>query len=300
MMRSICCRSDGRNGKAAGARLVQAGHEVHGMTRTEGSRSFCVSWVRCRSSQTRWTPSRWRRRWAGLAGGGDPPADGDRAARPAPFRPVFGSLTGCGPGDRPSVVRQPGRGRNPVCRAKLFGAYDRTGGPVKCEADPFGTAPAKGMRERWGDPPRRGGCARCAVDAGSGVALRRFLRPGHLDRARRRADGGRPQAQVPVVGDGAGSGRSSISPTPPTPQWRRSSAAAAACTTSSTTTPHPSRYGCRSSPTGWCAQPAAGAALRRPAVHRRGRRRDDDGAARCLQRQGQAGARLEPGPPQLA
>ena len=59
-----------------------------------------------------------------------------------------------------------------------YGAYVRTGGPVKSEEDPFNPTPARERRETLPDPPSGGGGPRCAVDRGDRAALRRVLRAG--------------------------------------------------------------------------------------------------------------------------
>ena len=128
-----------------------------------------------------------------------------------------------------------------------YGAYARTGGPVKTEEDPLDSAPAREMRETLAAIRHlEEAVLGCAVDGGDRAALRRVLRAGHVAGAGRGAVRADPQAQVPagrrrrrrvVVhprrrrggGDGGG-GRA-----------RR----AAASTTSSTTTPPRSPSGCR-------------------------------------------------------
>jgi nucleoside-diphosphate-sugar epimerase len=62
-------------------------------------------------------------------------------------------------------------------------------------------SPQAGAHHARRDPPPRVGGHRRRRHR---PALRRLLRPGHLARARRRAVGADPEAQVPIVGDGGG------------------------------------------------------------------------------------------------
>ena len=96
-----------------------------------------------------------------------------------------------------------------------------------------------------------------------GAALRLVLRPGHLlRRGRQHRRGG---AQAPLPGDRAAApacSRSSTSTTRPRRRWRRSSAAPRASTTSSTTSPPPCATGCPPTPRAIGAPaPAADAGL---------------------------------------
>ena len=64
-MRVFVAGATGAIGKQLVPRLVAAGHEVHGMTRSESKQAMLRSWGPCRWSRTRLIPIRSRRPWAG-------------------------------------------------------------------------------------------------------------------------------------------------------------------------------------------------------------------------------------------
>ena len=146
------------------------------------------------------------------------------------------------------------------------------------------------------DPPPGARRDRDRLGRGTGAALRRLLRPGH--RPERRpggADvpGGRASARCRWSGPAAASGRSSTSRTRRPPRPRRSSAARPASTRWSTTSPAPVRVWLPElAPRAARRAAAADPALGRPPRRRRGRDGHDDRDAGRLERQGEAGARL--------
>jgi 2-alkyl-3-oxoalkanoate reductase len=129
---------------------------------------------------------------------------------------------------------------------------ERRGGPVKSEDDPFDQHPPAAVRtsleaiaylERavTGAAPIEGLVLRYGGFYGPGTSLR-LDPPGgeHVEAIRGR--------KFPIVGGAAASGHSSTSRTPPRRPRSRSSAACRASTTSSTTSPRRSATGCRRRP----------------------------------------------------
>lgn len=130
-------------------RLVQAGHEVHGMTRTAAKQELL--------RELGAVPV------VADALEAEQVAEAVGRARP---EVVIHQLTAIGPLDLRHFDRSFGltnrlrtegtdhllsasqaAGVSRFLAQSFFAAYDRTGGSVKSEADPFGTSPPKGMRE---------------------------------------------------------------------------------------------------------------------------------------------------------
>ena len=203
-MRVFVAGATGAIGRQLVPRLVAAGHEVHGMTRSESKQAMLHragrgaggrGRARSRSGRAR----RWRRakpdvivhQLTAIGGGGhaslrsrfradQPPAD--RGHRP----PALGRA-----GGRGAAVRGAER--------TSHGTYARTGGPVKSEEDPLDPTPAREMRETLAAIRHLEEAVLGArVDGGDRAALRRVLRAGHLAGAGRGAVRAGPQAQVPA------------------------------------------------------------------------------------------------------
>ena len=145
--------------------------------------------------------------------------------------------------------------------AQSYGAwpYARTGGPVKSEEDPLDPTPAREMRETLA-AIRHLEEAVLGARWTEGIVLRygAFYGPGTRWRRARSRSSWSAGASSRWSATAAACGRSSTSPTRRRRRWRRSSAAAAVSTTSSTMTPPRSPSGCRrwlrsSAPSSRCA-----------------------------------------------
>ena len=146
--------------------------------------------------------------------------------------------------------------------------YGRSGSGLKTEDDPLDPAPPANQRAslaalRYLDEKVAG-----ASDL-AGLAFRyaNFYGPGSSIALDGEIVAMVRKRQLPVIGTGAGCGRSFTSMTPPRPPWRRSGPARPASTTSSTTSRHPSPTGCPN----WPARSGPG---------RRGTYRSGSGASR--------------------
>lgn len=148
-MRVFVAGATGAMGRQLVPRLVQAGHEVHGMTRTAAKQELL--------------------RELGAVPVAADALDAEQVAQAVGrVQPevVIHQLTAIGPLDLRHFDRSFGltnrlrtdgtdhllsasqaAGVTRFIAQSFFAAYDRTGGPVKSEADPFGTSPPKGMRE---------------------------------------------------------------------------------------------------------------------------------------------------------
>lgn len=151
-MRILVAGATGAMGRQLVPRLVQAGHEVHGMTRSDTKQAFV--------------------RELGAVPVVADALDPEQVARAvAQSRPevVVHELTAIGPMDMRHFDRafaQTNRLRTEgtdhllsAARAvgvrrfvaqSFFAGYDRVGGPVKTEEDPFGTEPPAGMEQTVG------------------------------------------------------------------------------------------------------------------------------------------------------
>jgi nucleoside-diphosphate-sugar epimerase len=207
-MRVFVAGATGAIGRQLVPRLVAAGHEVHGMTRSESKRAML--------SELGAVPV--------VADALDPDqvAEAVGRARPDAIVHQLTALTG--------VERYSERNAAPTNRLRTegtdhllsagqavgvrrfvaqgvatFGAYARTGGPVKSEEDPLDPAPVRGMREtlaairhleqavlgaRWTE----GIVLRYGAFYGPGTSLARGQEQFELVRRRK----------LPLVGDGGG------------------------------------------------------------------------------------------------
>ncbi|MGO4601405.1 NAD-dependent epimerase/dehydratase family protein [Terrabacter sp. 2YAF2] len=151
-MRVLVAGATGAMGRQLVPRLVRAGHEVHGMTRSESKRALLQE--------------------LGAAPVVADALDPEQVARAvATARPevVVHELTSIGPMDMRhfdrafaqtnrlrtegtdhllSAARAAGVGR--FVAQSFFAGYDRVGGGVKTEDDPFGTVPPPGMEQTVG------------------------------------------------------------------------------------------------------------------------------------------------------
>ena len=248
-MKVFVAGATGAIGRQLVPRLVDAGHEVHGMTRSAGKRQVLRD-----------------------MGAGPVVADAldaDQVAEAvAMVQPdvIVHELTAIGPMDlrhfdsafaTTNRLRTEGTdhllsagqgvGVKRFVAQSFFAAYERTGGPVKSEEDSFGPEPAKEMRETVA-AIRHVEDAVLAATWTEGIVLRYggFYGPGTSLG---------PTASRPRRCDGASSrwwgrwqacGRSSTSRMPRKRPWRRSTTGIVGCTTSSTTSPPPSPSGCPS------------------------------------------------------
>ena len=200
-MRVFVAGATGAIGRQLVPRLVAAGHEVHGMTRSESKQAMLYELGAVPVVADALDP--------------DQVAEAVGRARPDVIVHQLTALAG--------VERYTERDAAPTNRLRTegtdhllsagqavgvrrfvaqgvagYGAYARTrrageerGGPARpC-------ARAGDARDAGRDPPSRGGGPRCAVDGGDRAALRRVLRAGHLAGAGRGAVRAGPQAQVP-------------------------------------------------------------------------------------------------------
>jgi nucleoside-diphosphate-sugar epimerase len=151
-MRVLVAGATGAMGRQLVPLLVRAGHEVHGMTRSESKQAFL--------------------RGLGAAPVVADALDPEQVARAvSESRPevVVHQLTAIGPMDLPHFDRafaQTNRlrtegtdhlltasrdaGVTRFVAQSFFAGYDRVGGSVKTEDDPFGTAPPPGMEQTVG------------------------------------------------------------------------------------------------------------------------------------------------------
>ncbi|WP_147064182.1 NAD-dependent epimerase/dehydratase family protein [Terrabacter aerolatus] len=151
-MRVLVAGATGAMGRQLVPRLVRAGHEVHGMTRSESKQALL--------RQLGALPV--------VADALDPDQVG-RAVAAAEPDVVVHQLTSIGPMDlrhfdraftMTNRLRTEGTdnllsasraaGVRRFVAQSFFAAYDRVGGGVKSEEDPFGTAPAAGMHQTVG------------------------------------------------------------------------------------------------------------------------------------------------------
>jgi nucleoside-diphosphate-sugar epimerase len=267
MMRVFVAGATGAIGKQLVPRLVEAGHEVHGMTRSESKQAMLHELGAVPVVADALDPDQ----VAQAVGRAKPdvivhqltaiPATLDLRHFDRDFA-LTNRLRTEGTDHLLSAGQAVGVRR---FVAQSYGAwpYMRTGGPVKSEEDPLDPAPAREMRRsaaairhleqavlgaRWTE----GVVLRYGSFYGPGTSMAPGSAQTELVRKRR----------FPLVGDGGGvwsfihvaSAASATwmkdhtpppSPTPRRRRWRRSSAAAAAPTTSSTTTPPRSPSGCR-------------------------------------------------------
>lgn len=148
-MRVFVAGATGAMGRQLVPRLVQAGHEVHGMTRTAAKQEL----VRELGAVPVVADALEAEQVAEAVGRAQPEV-------------LIHQLTAIGPLDLRHFDRSFGQtnrlrtegtdhllsasqaaGVSRFLAQSFFAAYDRTGGPVKSEADPFGTSPPKAMRE---------------------------------------------------------------------------------------------------------------------------------------------------------
>ena len=263
-MKVFVAGATGALGKQLVPRLVAAGHEVTGMTRSESKRDAVRALGAMPVVADALDPEAVARAVAaGRARGDRAPAHRPLGlARHAPFRPRLRShQPAAHRGHRPPARRRPRGGRSALRGAELrrlaVRAQRRTG---QDRGRPARPEPAAAMRraleairhlEARGD--RRG------LDRGRRAPLRRLLRPGHVAR-RRTASTWRRSASASSRSSATARacGRSSTSRTPPRRRSRRSSAARAGSTTSSTTSPRRSPSGCRVAASALGAQAARG------------------------------------------
>ena len=204
--------------------------------------------------------------------------------------------TGCGRRARTTCSPPPGGGRRAGSspRASQAWRYARIGGPVKTEDDPLDPTPPEGdARDARGDRTSRRRCS----DAG-GIALRYGGFYGAdidgLRRAGAQAEGAdrrrrRRRVVVRPPRRRGGGDRARARARPARRLQRRGRRARAGARVAPR-----ARRGARREAA------AAGAGLAREAVRRRGRRHDDDGAPRRVEREGEARARLDAPLPELA
>ena len=182
-MKVFVAGATGAIGRQLVPRLVDAGHEVHGMTRSAGKRQVLRDMG--------------ARPIVADALDADQVAEAVAMAQPDV---IVHELTAIGPMDLrhfdsafATTNRLRTQGTDHLLSAgqgvgverfvaqSFFAAYERTGGPVKSEEDSFG--PGQGdARDGRCDPPRRGCGPRGDLDAGDRAALRRLLRARHLTR----------------------------------------------------------------------------------------------------------------------
>ena len=168
-MRVFVAGATGAIGRQLVPRLVEAGHEVHGMTRSESKKALL--------DELGAVPV--------VADALDPDQVAEAVGRARP-EVIVHQLTALAGVD----LRHPERGvamtnrvriegtdhllsagqavgvRRFVAQSIGMGLYVRTGGPVKSEVDPLDPdAPAQVARGRGWDPTPRAGGPRCAVDA---------------------------------------------------------------------------------------------------------------------------------------
>jgi nucleoside-diphosphate-sugar epimerase len=206
-MRILVAGATGAMGRQLVPRLVRAGHEVHGMSRSESKRDL-------------------------LRGLGAVPVVADaldpdqvaRAVATASPDVVVHQLTAIGPMDMrhfdrafagTNLLRTAGTdhllsaaravGVTRFVAQSFFAGYDRVGGPVKTEDDPFGTEPPAGMEQTVGAIRHVEGAVLAATWI-EGLVLRYggFYGP-HTSLG---PDGEQTEAvrgrKFPVVGDGGG------------------------------------------------------------------------------------------------
>src|SRR6478735_5065072 len=163
VMRVLVAGATGAMGRQLVPRLVRAGHEVHGMTRSESKQVLLQE--------------------LGAVPVVADALDPEQVARAvATARPevVVHELTSIGPMDMRHFDR-------------AFAQTNR----LRTEGTDHLLSAARDGADRGGHPLRRGPGARRLVDAGPRAEVRRLLRPAHLTRPGRRADRSRPAAEVP-------------------------------------------------------------------------------------------------------
>jgi len=248
-MRVFVAGATGAIGQQLVPRLVAAGHEVHGMTRSEAKQGMlhelgAVPVVADALDR-------------------DQVAEAVGRARP---EVIVHQLTALGEIDMRHFDRafaltnrlrtegtdhllSAGRAvgvRRFVAQSNCALPYARTGGPVKTEDDPLDLSPVREMRQSMA-AIRHLEEAVLGADWTEGIVLRyggfygpgTSMAPGELmpELIRKR--------KFPVWVAVAACGRSSTSPMRPRQRWRQSSAVGGASTTWSTTTRRRSRSGCR-------------------------------------------------------
>ena len=249
MMKVFVAGATGAIGRQLVPLLVEAGHEVHGMTHSAAKQQL----VRDLGAEPV------------VADALDADQVAEAVARVQPDVIVH-QLTSIGPMDlrhfdrafaMTNRLRTEGTdhllsagqavGVKRFVAQSFFAAYERVGGPVKTEEDSFGSDAAKEMRETVAAirhvedacSRRRGPRESCCGTAASTGPARRSGRTA----SRPRRSG---SASSRWWATAAACGRSSTSPTRPRRPWRRSSTAAEGSTTSSTTSPRRSPSGCPS------------------------------------------------------
>ena len=201
-MRVFVAGATGAIGRQLVPRLVAAGHEVHGMTRSESKQAMLAELGAVPVVADALDP--------------DQVAEAVGRARPDVIVHQLTALAG--------VERYTERDAAPTNRLRTegtdhllsagqavgvrrfvaqgvagFGAYARSGGPVKSEEDPLDPAPVREMRETLAAIRHLEEAVLGArLDGGDRAALRRVLRAGHLAGAGRGAVRADPQAQVPA------------------------------------------------------------------------------------------------------
>lgn len=251
-MRVFVAGATGAIGKQLVPRLVAAGHEVHGMTRSASKQAMLYKLGAVPVVADALDPDQVAEA-VGRAeldviihqltvfGSVDSsnPRHFDRSLAPTNRLRTEGTDHLLSAGQAVGVRRFVAQGFGPI-------SYARTGGPIKTEEDPLDPAPARAMRgtiaairhledavlgARWteGVVLRYGGFYGPGTSMAPGGEMYELIR----------------KRKFPLVGNGGASGPSSTSPTPPRRQWRRSSTAAAVSTMWSTMTPPRSPSGCR-------------------------------------------------------
>ena len=284
-MRVFVAGATGAIGKQLVPRLVAAGHEVHGMTRSESKQAMlrelgAVPVVADALDPDQVAEAVGRARPDVIvhqltAIGAIDTRHFDRDFAPTNRLRTEGTDHLLSAGQAVGVRRFVAQSNVAShVRAHRRGGEDR-GGPAR-------PAPPREMREDAGrDPSSRGGGpgrasgrrGSCCATARSTGRARRWRRAGSSSRWSASASS-RWSATV------AACGRSSTSPTPRRRRWRRSSTAVAASTTSSTMIPPPVAEWLPALAQDARRQEAdARSAVRRPAVRRGDRRGDDDRAS---------------------
>ena len=175
-MRVFVAGATGAIGAQLVPRLVAAGHEVHGMTRSESKQAML--------HELGAVPV--------VADALDPDQVADAVGRAKPDVIVH-ELTAIAGVDTRHIERafaltnrlrtegtdhllsagQAVGVRRFVAQSHRAWPYERTGGPVKSEEDPLDPAPAREMRATGGDASSRAGGAGRGMDGGDRAALRR-------------------------------------------------------------------------------------------------------------------------------
>ena len=303
-MRVFVAGATGAIGKQLVPRLVEAGHEVHGMTHSESKRAMLYELGAVPVVADALDP--------------DQVAEAVGKARPDVIVHQLTALAGEGMRGLKRRVAMTNRLRSEGTDHLLsagqavgvrrfvaqsnYALYARTGGPVKCEEDPVDPAPPGKLRA--GVAALRH-LEQAVLEAGwtEGIVLRYggFYGPGT-----NMAPGGDIYEMIrkrrfPLVGDGGG-------------VWSfihiDDAAEATVAAVEHGKSRHLQHSRRRSRPgrrvaaghhaDAWRQEAEAYAAFRCATVRRRGRRSDDDRGPRCLKCQGQARARVEPCASELA